>query len=214
MTFATSVRSTIVIVTCLAALGGCASFVRYEDVPHRPLKGRVVVEWNREDKFIYRQQANALSFTPSFMTSPIVPPDMYTDGGSIPRIFWSVPGLSPWGLGPAYIIHDWIFEVHRCHRPAPPEVANMTIDQAAQALAEVAKALADAGLIDHNRAPEVVWAVQTNIAREIWKRPGTAEECEQPPPAVVSRNLRAGAQPGTETIVDFTIPSSTDRQPD
>ena len=71
------------------------------------LKGRILVEWYREDKFVYRKQAsNVFSFQPSFMTQPIIPEDMYTDGGSVPRIFWNIPGLSPWGLGPAYIIHD------------------------------------------------------------------------------------------------------------
>nr|WP_249779640.1 DUF1353 domain-containing protein [Bradyrhizobium sediminis] len=34
---------------------------------------------------------------------------MYTDGGSIPRIAQIFNGLSPWGFGPAYIVHDWIF---------------------------------------------------------------------------------------------------------
>src|SRR5262249_41845045 len=57
-----------------------------------------------------------LSFRPSFMTTPIVPEDMFTTGGSVPRVFCSIPGLSPWGLGPAYIIHDWLFFVHRCKR--------------------------------------------------------------------------------------------------
>lgn len=102
-------------------LAGCASWITYGD---GYLKGHVVVEWRREDKFVYRPDPNDLfSFKPSFMkTTAIVPGTMYTDGGSIPRIFWSIPGLSPWGFGPAYIIHDWLFVVHRCHWNAPPEV--------------------------------------------------------------------------------------------
>src|SRR6266851_6434044 len=71
----------------------------------------------------------------------IVPGLMYTDGGSIPRVFWSVPGLSPWAFGPAYIVHDWLFVVHRCHWPAPPEVQAITFEQSAQILAEVGKSL-------------------------------------------------------------------------
>src|SRR5690242_2673175 len=37
----------------------------------------------------------------------IEPRRMFTDGGSIPRILWSVPGFSPWGQGPAFLVHDY-----------------------------------------------------------------------------------------------------------
>jgi len=81
-------------------LGGCASWLTYGD---GELRGHVVVVWRRQDKFIYVPDNNDLfSFKPSFMTKRIVPGLMYTDGGSIPRVFWSVPGLSPWAFGPAY----------------------------------------------------------------------------------------------------------------
>jgi hypothetical protein len=42
----------------------------------------------------------------------IVPGSMSTDGGSIPRLAWSVHGFSPWDYLPAYLIHDWLFEAH------------------------------------------------------------------------------------------------------
>lgn len=42
----------------------------------------------------------------------ITPENMVTDGGSVPRIFWSVGGLSPWDFLPAYIIHDWLYVQH------------------------------------------------------------------------------------------------------
>jgi len=43
----------------------------------------------------------------------ITPGPIDTDGGSIPRILWSVPGFSPWDYLPAYVIHDWLFFQHR-----------------------------------------------------------------------------------------------------
>jgi hypothetical protein len=90
-------------------LAGCASWITYGD---GVLKGHVIIAWTSEDEFIYRPDRSKLfSFHPSFLNTAIVPDTMYTDGGSIPRIFWSIPGLSPWGLGPAYIIHDWPFLV-------------------------------------------------------------------------------------------------------
>jgi hypothetical protein len=138
------------------------------------------------------------------VNTAIVPETMYTDGGSIPRIFWSIPGLSPWALGPAYVIHDWLFLVHRCHRPAPPEVAAITFEQSAQILAEVGKALVDAGLIKDNKLEEIVWAIRTKYARDIWDSPPTPDECAVPVVTTKER-ARLGLAPA-RTVVDFVIP--------
>ena len=121
---------------------------------------------------------------------------------SVPQILWGIPGLSPWGLGPAYIIYDWIFEVHRCGRPAPPEVTQITLEQSAQILAEVGKALVEAGLIEDNMLEPIVWAVRTRYARGKWETSGTAEECKRPPAAATMR--RRLAPPST--VVEFVIP--------
>jgi hypothetical protein len=161
------------------------------------LKGRVLVEWVGEDRFVYRASPGPpLSFRPSFMRTAIVPDDMYTDGGSIPRLFWNIPGLSPWGLGPAYIIHDWLFEVHRCNRPAPPEVRAVTFQQSALILAQVGKALIGAGLIQHNMLDAIVWAVRTGYVQDAWDRPGSAADCKMPLARARGR-----------TVVDYLIPS-------
>jgi len=184
-----------------ATLVGCVSWTTYGD---GILLGRTVVQWDREDKFIYLKTTNPLSFKPSFLNTPIVPITMYTDGGTIPRIFWSIPGLSPWGLGPAYVIHDYLFLVHRCHVPAPPEVAAINFEQSAQVLAEVGKSLIEAGLVEDNKLEEIVWAIRTKYARDIWDSDPTPEECAMP---VVSTSERArlGLRP-TRTVVDFVIP--------
>jgi hypothetical protein len=67
--------------------------------------------------------------------------------------------------------------VHRCGRDAPPEVKAINFNQSAQILAEVGKSLVDAGLIQHNKLKEIVWAIQTKYARDIWDRQVTPEEC-------------------------------------
>jgi hypothetical protein len=180
---------------------GCASFTTYGD---GILKGRVLVQWDRQDEFIYVKASNPLSFKPSFMNTAIVPETMYTDGGSVPQILWGIPGLSPWALGPAYIIHDWIFLVHRCNLPAPPEVKAITFDQSAQILAEVGKALVDAGLIKDNRLNEIVWAVRTKYALSLWERPPTPKECETPVVTTAARK-RLGLRQ-SQTVVDFVVP--------
>lgn len=186
-------------------LAGCGTWISREDIKDGVMMGHVVVEWFRQDKFIYRKQpTNPFSFKPSFMKQAIVPGDMFTDGGSVPRILWNIPGLSPWALGPAYIIHDWIFEVHRCRRPAPPEVAAITFEQSARILAEVGKALIDHGLIDDDRLDAIIWAVSTRFARDLWDAPGDAKSCLLPPPPP-SRSLFA-ATSGRRKVIDFVIP--------
>src|SRR5207245_1298266 len=104
-----------------------------------------LVEWTTDDHFIYRiakpPHSDPLTFQPSFMAEPIVPVEIFTDGGSIPRVLWGIPGLSPWGLGPAYVVHDYVFVVHRCNWDAPDHVKQITFEQSAEILAELGKAL-------------------------------------------------------------------------
>src|SRR5205823_9589932 len=114
-----------------------------------------------------------------------------------------VPGLSPWAFGPAYIIHDWLFAVHRCHYPAPPEIQAITFEQSAQVLAEVGKSLVDAQLIDDNKLEAIVWAIQTKYARDLWESPPTGDDCKLPPPTT-TKSLVAGGR-GMK-VVDFKIP--------
>jgi hypothetical protein len=183
-------------------LAGCGTWINDGDVGQGELKGRVLVEWVGQDKFVYRRSPGIpLSFRPSFMSTAIEPKDMYTDGGSIPQVLWGIPGLSPWGLAPAYIIHDWLFEVHRCNRPEPPEVRAITFEQSAVILAQVGRALIEAGLIRDNMLDAIVWAVRTRYARSLWDRSATADECLVPP-SLRTFALRAGAK----TVADFVIP--------
>ena len=197
-------RNTLGFLASLAAstLTGCAT-LRRDEIGKGCLEGHVLVEWNREDKFIYRivKDKKPLGFKPSFMNEFIVPQEMYTTGGSIPRILWGIPGLSPWGLGPAYIIHDWLFYVHRCNISAPEHERKITFRQSQLILAEVGLELINKRLIDHDLLDEIVYAVGTRYAENIWKRPGDHEECKSPPASLVPFDR------STATIVaDFVIP--------
>src|SRR5213083_1376641 len=69
---------------------------------------------------------------------------------------------------------------------------------------KIEKSLIEAGLIQNNKLEEIVWAVRTRYARDLWDRPSTPDECK---PVIVSTKdrLRLGrARP--QTVVDFVIP--------
>ena len=64
------------------------------------IKGVLLIQWSDETRFIYVSPAdNPLRFT-TRSDREVRPGRMYTDGGSIPRLFWSVKGFSPWGSVP------------------------------------------------------------------------------------------------------------------
>ena len=117
----------LVVAPLLVLLSGCVTvFAPPEKISGGGLDGKTLLEWDDGYRFVFRpKQGQALVYT--FPVShplakrlgSITPRSMYTDGGSIPRIFWSVDGLSPWEYGPAFVIHDWIFNRHYC---APNEL--------------------------------------------------------------------------------------------
>ena len=118
-------------------LAACGTWI-HDDIPDGDLTGVVTIEWDKQDNFIYRpQKGKELSFQPFAWKGTgnrITPTLMYTDGGSVPRAFWNIPGLSPWSFGPAYVIHDYIFAVHRCGWP-DPVVSQIKFEESAEILA-------------------------------------------------------------------------------
>jgi hypothetical protein len=108
----------------------------------------------------------------------IAPGTMDTDGGSIPKILHSVGSFTPWGYGPAYIIHDWIFVAHKCN--ITPD-SNITFDESAIYLAEAIKTLIENGFMNYDQSLQkfpkkedtlylIYQAVQSDIARNLWQQ--------------------------------------------
>jgi Protein of unknown function (DUF1353) len=102
--------------------------------------GEVDLRWENTTRFVYLPvSSNPLtySFPKGFRFSrnddfnvdesyrTISPKLMYTDGGSIPRPLWGVDGLSPMDYLPAFMIHDWIYLQHRCHKQNKGEFAGL-----------------------------------------------------------------------------------------
>ena len=164
------------LIIAASSLGGCARLA-YDSTKTGTFTGRLQIRWIEPDRFIYLPDPHdALTFVTSDRRQ-IVPGLMYTDGGSIPRLLWSAPGLSPWGYGPAYIIHDWLFAAKHCANPAYTWV---TFPESARALGEAIKTL----MVRH-LAPEspslmylIVEAVQSPVARDLWDN----GPCLVPPP--------------------------------
>jgi hypothetical protein len=93
---------------------------------------------------------------------------MQTDGGSIPRPAWIIPGLSPWDYLPAYIVHDWDFVAHHKH------LSNRTFEEVNLTLAEGIYTLMKTGVVNSDlvRIEIIYRAVSSPIGRRLWDNAG------------------------------------------
>ena len=132
------------------------------------LTGSLTVRWYRPDLFVYTPEATApLRFTRS-TGETIQPLEMYTDGGSIPRVLWVFRNYSPWGYGPAFVIHDWLFHVNNCHLPGYPAYS---LGDAAKVMSEVMKTLMRKPGFDYGSALSMYLmylAVRSPPAQSAW----------------------------------------------
>lgn len=155
------------------------------------ISGRLVVLWDGEDNFIYYPApGNPLTYKlPPVLAAKLgadkivmTPGAIFTDGGSIPRPVRGVVGFSPWGYGPAYIIHDWLFVVHHCivhegtgnlRRTTPDQIElaeQVDFPTSADILAGVIRALAKQEWVPQRAlAPDAIYtAVDSVIAKRLW----------------------------------------------
>lgn len=154
-------------------LGGCGS-PRYRATPEARFEGALEVRWIKNDYFVFVPNPDEPFALVRANGSRIQPGPIYTDGGSLPRFLWGVKGYSPWGYAPAYVVHDWLFEEHRCNAQL-----GYSFEDSVQLMAEGLKAVMEA-------APEVkngfvfesvVAAVESPIARRLWEQGA----CNKPP---------------------------------
>ncbi len=158
----------------LAGTGGCAS-VMYKRTATGKFSGKLYVEWVSPNLFVYRPDpAEPLVFVTSDGRR-IQPQKMYTDGGSIPRLFWSVPDFGPWDFGPAYIVHDWLFAQHHCK---VDDWASYDFASSARILAEAMKTQMEKG---GQPEPFVVYAVHEAVLTPIASRLWNEGKCVTPP---------------------------------
>ncbi|WP_105433020.1 DUF1353 domain-containing protein [Neorhizobium sp. T6_25] len=96
----------------------------------------------------------------------IVPENMFTDGGTIPKLLWQFHGLSPWGYAPAFLVHDWEFEAHHCG------LSPKSFEEARDTLTEGIKTLMEMGLCEKSPLilSTIYEGVNSFVARRIWDR--------------------------------------------
>ena len=184
----------VLILLASVVLSSCATQT-YKDTGFARYSGAVDVRWIKNDYFQFLPNSD----DPFTLTRPngkvIRPGPMYTDGGSIPRFAWGVPGYSPWGYAPAYIIHDWLFEAQHCKYARDDEY---TFDDSIAVMAEGLKALMEQSPEVRNYVvfDTVVAAVGSSLAKRLWEK----GECKAP----AIRLLNLDQQPLGDLIM--TIP--------
>ena len=155
---------------------GCAS-IFYSKTSTGSFTGKLTVEWVAPNQFIYRpDKDDPLQYKTSDGRT-IKPQLMYTDGGSIPRLFWSAPDLGPWDFAPGYIIHDWLFQQHHCQID---DWQSYDFPKSAQVLAEGIKTqMEKASKPEPTIVLAIYEAVRSPVAENLWNHPG----CKTPPAA-------------------------------
>jgi hypothetical protein len=158
------------------------------------MSGTLLIQWNGEDRFIFVPDVNDPLKFRTKTNREIIPGRMFTDGGSIPRVFWGAKGFSPWGYGPAYVLHDWLFHQHRCKNDAQPN--RYSFKEANQVLDEAIAYLMSAKKVPSNQEARnlIKWAVD-NFAWAAWN-----DSCDQEPPAPAEK-----VQPGGFVVPVITV---------
>jgi hypothetical protein len=106
----------------------------------------------------------------------VAPRNMITDIGTIPRLAGLLRrGLTSWGYAPAYICHDWEFELHHCQK------TNKSFDQVCDTMMECVKTLMEKYLAPKSMTD--FWllyqGINSKVAHHYWDR--NPPKCTLPP---------------------------------
>lgn len=180
------------LVISVSALGCSTVGGTYDQFPAGKLEGKLLVRWIEPDKFLFLPDSeDPLVFTRS-NGDRVMPGRMLTDGGSIPRPLWILRNYSPWGYAPAFVVHDWLFEMKRCQLPGYEKYTHYI---AADVMGEVMKTMMVSGKVAVDKP--TLWsmhtAVSSGISAGIWEN----GECKPPPIGMDAR------KPLAEYLISF-----------
>lgn len=72
--------------------------------------GKYRLEYQGPREYVYvPNSADPFTFIRPSGEKIVLDEPFVTDGASVPRVFWSLPGLSPWDFMPAALVHDWLW---------------------------------------------------------------------------------------------------------
>lgn len=149
-----------------------------EAAPNRFLTGKLLnlenlfLRWVDEDWFEYLPHPDVnRRFGFRRVTGELVTPGhMFTNGGSIPRQLWWMEGLAPWDYAPAYLVHDWEFDLHHSGQ------TQKSFEDVRDTMMEALMTLMATGTgKDRPVIAKLIHAgIDSQIARDLWNsRPGT-----------------------------------------
>ncbi|MCX7672743.1 MAG: DUF1353 domain-containing protein [Thiobacillaceae bacterium] len=140
----------------------------YPDFPVGRFEGEPTLVWIGADRFLHLPRPEAPFRFVRANGETIEPGRMFTDGGSIPRTLWSVPNLSPWTYGPAFLVHDWLFDLHHCGR------SPYGFEEVRDIMLEGVRTLMETGVAPKSRLTfDLIYTgIDSPVARAIWNRPG------------------------------------------
>lgn len=144
----------------------------YPEFPCGRFEGEPHLVWIRPDLFRHEPRAAQPFRFVRANGEAIEPGVMNTDGGSIPRALWFVKDLSPWAYAPAFLIHDWLFDLHHCQR------TDKGFEEVRDIMLEGVRTLMESGVCEKNRlAFDLIYAgIDSFVARQVWDKPGCALE--------------------------------------
>ncbi|QIJ42610.1 hypothetical protein G7039_21760 [Rhizobium leguminosarum] len=149
--------------TEMLRLGAVSVFDDYQTGQFSNLD-RIDLRWCAPDWFEYIPNEDAHFHFTKPNAEQVSPGRMFTDGGSIPKLFTFAKNLSPWGYLPAFLLHDWQFDLH--HSGASAESFESVRDTMMEAL----KTLMVMGTcprseLDFNL---IYVGINSSIARDVW----------------------------------------------
>ena len=123
---------------------------------------------------------NPFSFT-RHTGETITPRRMFTDGGSIPRLVRWVGQLDPWGYTPAYLLHDWLFEVHHCNVATGTPNEGPTFEDSVRVIMEAINTMRVIGMADASPFTfgMIDFAISSYVAKRLWN--SNVKICPLPP---------------------------------
>lgn len=103
----------LLVAVVMVGQGSCSGHRFYSKIDgNGKIVNAPVVHWRSPNTFVYAPDPKKPFHFRRGNGEVIVPQNIYTDGGSVPKAAWRYVG-TPWDYAPAYIIHDWLYEANR-----------------------------------------------------------------------------------------------------